>query len=59
MKDTVKLKLQKMSNILNVFPYDVWDIQSLSGSAQLKRLKETVHSNFLYSLEIKYNSQHY
>ena len=59
MKDTVKLKVQKKSNVLNVFLYDVWDIQSLNGSTQLKRLKEMVDSNFLYSLEIKYNNQHY
>lgn len=36
MKDTVKFKVQKKSNILNVFPYDVWGIQSLNGSIQVE-----------------------
>ena len=38
MKDTVKLKVKK-SNVLNVFPHDVWDIQSLNGSTQLKKIE--------------------
>lgn len=34
-----QIKGPKKSNILNVFPYDVWDIQSLKGRILLKMFK--------------------